>query len=119
VNGIGWFQISVQDAAKAERFYGDLFGWTFGSDLDAETHYRIITTPDERSVKGGLAHGAQTSNHAIFCVVVQDVEGVCDRVLEAGGSVLNKPMTTKTGLVFAHILDPEGNHIQIFRPAAS
>ena len=47
-----------------------------------------------------------------------DVAGACERAVAAGGSVLNTPMTTATGLTFADILDPAGNHIGIFAPPA-
>ena len=30
INGIGWFEIATDQPAAAERFYGDVFGWTFG-----------------------------------------------------------------------------------------
>jgi predicted enzyme related to lactoylglutathione lyase len=112
MNGIGWFQIGVSDAQAAHRFYGDLFGWTFADD----PAYQMITTPDEKSVQGGLAVGQP--GHAIFCVVVQDVPGVCKKAEAAGGKVLVPPQTTEDGLVFANITDPEGNHFGIFQPRA-
>lgn len=112
MNGIGWFQIGVSDAQVAHRFYGDLFGWTFGENPG----YQMITTPDERSVKGGLAVGQP--GHAVFCVVVEDVPGVCGKAEAAGGKVLVPPTTTEDGLVFANITDPEGNHFGIFQPRA-
>lgn len=110
MNGIGWFQIGVTDPATAHRFYGDLFGWTFADD-DA---YQTITTPDAQSIQGGLAVGQPA--HAVFCVVVEDVPGVCGRAEAAGGKVLVPPTTTDDGLVFANITDPEGNHFGIFQP---
>lgn len=113
MNGIGWFQIGVSDAATAHRFYGDLFGWTFDGE---DTAYQTITTPDAQSVKGGLAVGQP--GHAIFCVIVEDVPGVCGRAEAAGGKVLVGPLTTGDGLVFANITDPEGNHLGIFQPRA-
>ncbi|MFF5231869.1 VOC family protein [Dactylosporangium sp. NPDC000521] len=112
MNGIGWFQIGVSDAAVARRFYGELFGWTFGGD----EAYQMITTPDEKSVMGGLAVGQP--GHAIFCVVVQDVPAVCERAEAAGGKVLVQPTTTGDGPMFANITDPEGNHFGIFQPRA-
>jgi hypothetical protein len=116
-NGIGWFQIGVEDGAAAERFYGDVFGWTFKTDETAGMPYRIVTTPSARSIMGGIvAHGGQMPNHAIFCVVVDDVADTCRRVEAAGGKVIVPPTTTPTGLVFANLLDPEGNHVGVYRP---
>ncbi|MEV4132351.1 VOC family protein [Dactylosporangium sp. NPDC049742] len=110
MNGIGWFQVGVSDAAVARRFYGELFGWTFGGD----GAYQMITTPDEGSVMGGLAVGQP--GHAIFFVVVEDVPGVCERVEAAGGKVLVQPTRIEDGPVFANVTDPEGNHFGVFQP---
>jgi predicted enzyme related to lactoylglutathione lyase len=115
-NGIGWFEIGTDDPAGAERFYGDLFGWTF-SDDDGGMPYRIVQTPAAGSVKGGIfGTGGTLPNYAIFCVVVDDVAGACRGAEAAGGKVLVPATSTPTGLSFAHLLDPSGNHIGVYSP---
>lgn len=117
-NGIGWFEIGTDDPAGAERFYGDLFGWTFADD-EGPMPYRIVTTPAAGSIRGGVfAHGGKVSNYAVFCVVVADVADTCRRAEAAGGKVLVPPTAADGGLTFAHLLDPAGNHFGVYTPPA-
>jgi predicted enzyme related to lactoylglutathione lyase len=116
-NGIGWFQIGTDDPATAERFYGELFGWRV--DGDADTPYRTVTTPAEGSIRGGLFNtGGQMPNHAMFCVVVDDVAKTVQAAQELGGTVAVPVSTTPDGLVFADLLDPSGNRIGVYTPPA-
>jgi predicted enzyme related to lactoylglutathione lyase len=116
-NGIGWFQIGVPDMTAAQRFYGDLFGWTFTED---SPQYHIVATPVEESIKGGIWNtGGEVPNHAIFCVEVEDVADTVRRTEAAGGKVIVPVTTGKDGLVFADVLDPFGNHFGVYSPAPS
>lgn len=118
VNGIGWFQIGTDQPAEAERFYGELFGWTFADDEHAGAAYRIITTPGENGLQGGIAdtRGA-APGHAVFSVLVADTEATCRQAEAAGGKVLVK-REVPGGLTLAHLLDPSGNQFQVFSPPA-
>ena len=79
----------------------------------------IAVTPAAGSIKGGIfATGGQTPNYAVFCVVVADVADVCRKAEAAGGKVLVPATTAESGLSFAHLLDPSGNHIGIYTPPA-
>ncbi len=115
-NGIGWFEIGTDDPAAAERFYGTLFGWTFADDEGAMP-YRIVSTPAGGSIRGGVfGTGGQVPNYAVFCVVVQDVPATAVAAETSGGKVLVPAQTTENGLVFAHLLDPSGNHFAVYSP---
>jgi predicted enzyme related to lactoylglutathione lyase len=115
-NGIGWFEIGTDDPAGAERFYGELFGWSFTDD-DGDMPYRIVATPATDSIRGGVfATGGKVPNYAVFCVVVADVAEVCRRAEATGGKVLVPATSTPTGLTFAHLHDPAGNHFGIYTP---
>jgi predicted enzyme related to lactoylglutathione lyase len=95
VNGIGWFEIATDEPAVAERFYADVFGWTYGNDRGEATGaddmaYRMVTPPGAERPAGGI--------------------------FPTGGKVLLAPKTTPDGLSFAHLLDPSGNHFGVFTP---
>jgi predicted enzyme related to lactoylglutathione lyase len=122
-NGVGWFQIGTDQPAEAERFYSEVFGWTFADDNDSTSGdgpaYRIVSTPAEDGLHGGLAAtGGKGPNHAIFMVLVEDTPATCRQAEAAGGKVLVAPQTTPDGLTFAHLFDPSGNHIGVFTPPA-
>jgi hypothetical protein len=124
VNGIAWFEIGTDEPAAVERFYGDVFGWTFTDDdpsngTGGTTAYRIVTTPAEDGLRGGIfATGGTVPNYAVFTVLVADTAQTCRRAEAAGGKVLVAPQTAPSGLVFAHLLDPSGNHFGVFTPPA-
>lgn len=52
-NGTGWFEIGTDDPAAAERFYGEVFGWTLSHDATKSTDpaYRIFTTGDAEGLQ--------------------------------------------------------------------
>jgi len=118
LNGIGWFEIGIDDPAVAERFYGGLFGWTFGDDADAGMPYRLISTPAADSIQGGIfPTGGKAPNYAIFYVAVADVAETCRRAEAAGGKVVVPATTNADGLTFAHLLDPAGSQFGVFAPS--
>lgn len=118
-NGIGWFEIGTDRPEAAERFYGDVFGWTFGDDSSG-AGYRMVTTPGADRPGGGIfPTGGTTPNYAVFYVVVEDAAATCAQAERAGGKVLAGPQRAPSGLTFAHLLDPSGNHFGVFTPPAS
>jgi uncharacterized protein len=114
---IGWVQVGTDDPESAKSFYGGLFGWTFAPDPNGGGAYDLITFPGAAGPGGGIMHTGGTSpNHAIFYVVVPDVAATVAEAERVGGKVLTPPQTTPTGLVFAELLDPSGNHFAVYTP---
>ncbi len=117
-NGIGWFEIGTDDPAAAERFYGEVFGWTAEHDdrPGADPAYQLITTGDPDGLRGGLrATKGEMPGYAVFSLLVEDVEDACRRAEAAGGQVQRAPEVNTAGVAFAHLLDPAGNHFQVFK----
>jgi len=111
---VNWFQIDTADTEGTERFYGELFDWTFTNDPNTPA-YRLVTQKGAAAPHGGVFGG--TENRAAFFVVVSDVAAAVAQAEELGGKVVNPPVTTPNGLTFAHLLDPAGNHFGIYKPA--
>jgi predicted enzyme related to lactoylglutathione lyase len=115
VKPVTWFEIGSADTASTREFYGRLFGWTFTSEPNIPIDYTMIDAGD--GIKGGLfGTGGAMPNYAVFYVEVPDVAATCREAGEAGGKVLVEPTPTPDGIVFAHILDPQGNHFGAFSP---
>ena len=118
-NGIAWFEIGTDDPVAAERFYGDVFGWTVAHDDTKSTDpaYQVLTTGDAQGLHGGLfATQGRMPGYAVFTVLVDDVDAACRRVVQAGGQVQRAPEVNPVGVTFAHLLDPSGNHFAVFTP---
>ncbi|RDI55636.1 VOC family protein [Nocardia mexicana] len=114
---VAWFQVGSSDPGAAQRFYGDLFGWTFRTDPGSGDQYHLASYAGEQAPSGGIT---QTDDgHAVFGVVVRDVAATCDRAVELGGKVLVPAVRTPDGLVFAHVLDAEANRFMVFTPPAA
>lgn len=76
-NTVAWFQVGTDAPEAARRFYGDMFGWQFTLDPD-DDGYDLIRYPGSDIPSGGIAHMPDASgNHAIFYVLVQDVDAAC------------------------------------------
>ena len=114
-NAIAWFEVGTDDPAAAERFYRDVLGWTVTHD--GSPGYEVFTTGDADGVHGGLFDTeGKLPSYAVFSVIVEDVAATCRRAEEAGGKVQRAPEVNPDGLTFAHLLDPAGNHFEIFSP---
>ncbi|MFD2767887.1 VOC family protein [Micromonospora eburnea] len=114
-NGVSVFEISTDDPEAAERFYGEVFGWTFSAGHG--NPYSLIRTPDTNGLMGGLWDNRteKAENWAIIGIQVEDVEETCAKALAVGGKLYGPPMTSHGGEgVFAHLLDPSGNHIAVY-----
>ncbi|MBF6330354.1 VOC family protein [Nocardia transvalensis] len=114
---VAWFQIGTPDPAAAQRFYGELFGWTYRTDPGSGDGYQLISYPGATVPSGGIAEEQPGTGYAVFCVMVRDVAATCDRATELGGKVLAPPATTPDGLVSADLLDSDGNRFMVFTPA--
>ena len=108
---VDYFEIGSPDPAASTAFYGGLFGW----DVEAPTGPAPYSMVD--GDKGGLwdtsASGGQT--WAIFYVQVDDVAAAVARAEELGGSV-GHPLTDNGRIEFAHLVDPHGNRLGVWRP---
>ncbi|MFC0504348.1 VOC family protein [Micromonospora costi] len=115
-NAVTWFEIGTEGPDEAQRFYGDLFGWSFTEEGTAEASYR--TTEARGDGIGGAVRGTGGAgpNYAIFYVQVSDVPETCRRAEAAGGKVLVPARTNPNGLSLAHLLDPAGNRVGVFTP---
>ena len=117
---IGWFEIAGSDMDKTEAFYGAVLNWTFDADPAIGPSYHIVDAGD--GVAGGVttATAGLPETYAIFSAMVSDVQATCDAVIAHGGTVLVGPQAVdETGLVFANLADPDGNHFGVFSPPAS
>jgi uncharacterized protein len=115
-NTVAWFQIGTDEPEAAQEFYGGLFGWNVVPDPNSQG-YDLVSYPGTEHPVGGIAHtGGAADNHATFLVLVEDVAAVCASAEQLGGKVLNPPVTTPDGLVFAHLLDRSGNRFGVFTP---
>lgn len=85
---VDWFEILGSDAARTQRFYADLFGWTV--DNSAFEGYAVVDTGAGRGIQGGIGGGLE-SRWAIVYAGVADVDLTLSLAVELGGSRITDP----------------------------
>lgn len=121
---LAWFEVATSDPDSAQKFYGSLFDWSFAADPASEASgmdYRNITSSGAERPMGGIANtGGQMPNHAVFYILVADVETTCTEAKNLGGSVVSKQVKPPADApAFAYLRDPAGNMFGVFTPPAA
>lgn len=118
-NQVTYFEVATDDPEGAQRFYGGMFGWTFGAGDGGPLDYRSIGYPGAtEGFAGGLFNTkGEFPGHAVFYVQVADVETACGEAESLGGKVVKKFIDIPDAPDFAYIQDTSGNLFAIFRPA--
>lgn len=103
-----WVETAQPDIAAAQRFYGDLFGWTYQAPAPEYT----IVQLDGRDVGGMTATDDTAAWHTY--VAVDDAEATAAAVAKAGGTVLDGPSQGPAG-VAAACADPAGGRFRLWQ----
>ncbi len=121
-NTLAWFEVAAQEPDKAQRFYSELFDWSFSPDpvsAGAGLDYRITNAPGTEMPMGGITAATdQLPGHAVFYILVADVAATCAAAEGIGGTVVSKEVAPAAGPAFAYLRDPEGNLFGVFTPPA-
>lgn len=111
-----WDELGTTDADDAQRFYGEVFGWT-ANDMGPEFGgYRIFNV-GETGIAGFMAlpDASVPANWHPY-VAVDDVDATLAKAKELGGAAIMEPMDVpETGRV-ALLTDPQGATIGIIKP---
>ncbi|MCU0934128.1 MAG: hypothetical protein MUE86_06775, partial [Thiobacillaceae bacterium] len=81
----------TDDVAAAERFYSEVFGWTFERHGQGQRIYSLARADGQRV--GGVAfmeqaRAADSAGRWIIMISVPDVEAANERVVKTGGKTL-------------------------------
>lgn len=111
-----WDELGTNDADDAQRFYGDVFGWTAVDMGDEFGGYRTFNV-GETGVAGmmTLPDGAMTPQWQPY-VAVADPDATTAKAKGLGASVLLEPMDVPTVGRLAVLADPQGATFGIITP---
>ena len=115
-----WHDLITEDPEAAERFYGDLFDWSFEDTTSALGNPYILARSRGRVVAGLVpieppADGAKVSRWLGY-LSVPDVDVAAAEVAQAGGEVVKGPLDVRLGRAAAAV-DPEGAVVGLARSA--
>ncbi len=121
-NAVVWSEIPVRDMKKAMAFYEAVFDYDM--QLDESGPKPTADFPDRNSAaKGANGHlypgkpAAAGSGPTLHMAVPGALEDAMARCEKAGGSILGPIITIPPGR-FVYALDPDGNSLGLFEPAA-
>jgi uncharacterized protein len=103
-----WVDAQLPDIEAGKRFYGELFGWTFG---DPPTAYGgSVWAHQEGEPVAALARKTDGRLPSVWTVyfATPDIEGLADRVWAAGGQVVTAPLPVGELGTAALVTDPDG-----------
>jgi uncharacterized protein len=111
-NKIDYFEIGSPDPAASRAFYGGLFDWEIDEQPQGDQPYLMVDGGN-----GGLWDTTDIggANWAIFYVHVEDVAAAIDQAVSLGATVA-VPLVDNGQILFAHLVDPQGNRFGIWHP---
>jgi lactoylglutathione lyase len=121
---LGYVILYVNSIEKTKQFYGELLGLKLrnevGSYIEYDTGSTILsmnTRVDGREVTQlPIPDGIQKNNTFELGFVTPDVEGMIERLRQAGVPILLEPTEKPWGQKVAYVEDPDGHYIEICTP---
>ena len=111
-----WDELATTDADDAERFYGEVFGWTT-TDMGPEYGGYRIFNREEIGIAGFMTVTDETvPPHWQPYVATDDPDATTAKATELGGDTLMEPMDVPKVGRLAVLRDPQGATFGIIRP---
>jgi uncharacterized protein len=114
------FEIGVKDIAKAQKFYGPIFGWEFqgyGPTTAMVTNLGPFCEKKTEGIGGMLnSLGHEPHKYVTFYAQVDSLEKTLEQINKLGGKTIVPPTEVPNMGHFAWFSDPEGNCVGLWKP---
>ncbi len=129
MNPVVHFEMPAEDRNRMAEFYTNVFGWE-AQQLGPEMGNYIVVNTSEADENGrpknpGMINGGfyektdnPVSNHPSVVIAVEDVNESMQKIEQAGGKVLGKPVEIPGVGMYVSFIDTEGNRVSILQPTA-
>lgn len=110
------FDIPVDDPARAQKFYQEIFDWKFDK-WNGPMEYWMAKTGDDKQpgINGGLAKRMPGQTGMTNTIDVPSVDEFSTKIQSKGGKVIVPKMAILGVGYFAQCLDTEGNTFGIIQ----
>lgn len=109
-----WFEIPADDMARAQKFYGNLFGWKMNAMPNMADYWHMDTGGAEASPDGALMKRMHPGHSITAYFLVPSVTKHIAKIKKLGGDIC-KPKTDVPGMgCFAICQDTEKNVFAIW-----
>jgi predicted enzyme related to lactoylglutathione lyase len=112
-----WHELACRDIATAEKFYGELFGWTY-EDVEGPMKMRLASNAGRNNathIEMNEEWGDMPSHWMVY-FAVEDADDTAKEIETLGGSVSVPPTDIPPGR-FSVVRDPQGGLFTIIRLA--
>jgi len=115
-----WYELMTHDVEGAQKFYGDVIGYSIIPSVNPDFDYRMWALRD--IVLGGLMKIPDTTAAAgmrpawLGYIAVADADDAADAVTAAGGTILMRPTTIPNIGRLALVTDPQGAAFYVMVP---
>jgi predicted enzyme related to lactoylglutathione lyase len=112
-----WFEYLTRDPAKAQGFFGEVFGWT-KQDMPFPGGSYTMIAAGTHTIGGypPVPAGAPPHSHWISHLQVQDARATAAKIKSLGGSIKSEPVDMGMG-THAIVADPQGGVFSLWQPA--
>jgi len=114
-HAIDYIEIPVTDLARAKRFYGEAFGWTFNDYGDQYVGIRKPGGASDEEAGGFRPVEAVAPGGVLLVLYSDDLEGSLEDVRRAGGKITADPFSFPGGRRF-QFCDPDGHELAVWTP---
>ncbi len=111
-----WHDLITEDPVASQRFYGDLFGWTFRAVSRAD--YSIILhhgQPIGGMVDARVFEREGNISQWVLALSVQDIDAAVSRIKGAEGTILGGPVDAGDRGELAVARDPQGANFALLQ----
>jgi uncharacterized protein len=113
---VAFFEVTSADHERAQKFYGELFGWQVAADPAMGGYGLVDTGAGEGAIGGGIGPASSPGEAGVkFYVRVDDLDAYLDRAERLGGKRLVPPTDLPGDFGrFAVFTDPDGNQVGLW-----
>lgn len=104
------FEIPAEDANRAVKFFGDVFGWK-SSEFGENSGYFLATTGDEGQpgIHGAIMQRKDPMQPVTNSISVDSIDKYAEKIVAAGGQIVVPKSVIPTVGYMAYFKDTEGN----------
>ncbi len=117
-----WFEIPVNDLARARKFYESIFEIQMGDPFEMESSVMSFF-PFETDAKGAMGALLKQESYlpsyegTTVYFSVDEVNDVLPKIVSSGGKVINEKISIGEHGFVAHFEDCEGNRVALHQEA--
>ena len=106
-------EIPASDPKRAQRFYGEVFGWKF-TEMP-QMNYTLYETP-EGGISGGIWNPEPgMPRQMLNYILVNEIEPVVERITRNGGKQIKEKTEVPGAGWFSLVADPDGNVLGLWK----